>query len=31
MCPDMATAHGLEGIAVDLMAKAGELETLAKE
>jgi hypothetical protein len=27
-CPDQATAHGLEEIAVDLMAKAKELEDL---
>jgi len=26
-CPDQATAHSLEAIAVDLMAKAGELES----
>jgi hypothetical protein len=25
-CPDLATAHGLEEIAVDLMAKAKDLE-----
>jgi hypothetical protein len=25
-CPHLATAHGLEEIAVDLMAKAKELE-----
>jgi hypothetical protein len=25
-CPDLATAHGLEEIAVDLMAKAKEIE-----
>jgi len=25
-CPDVATAHGLEEIAIDLMAKAKELE-----
>jgi len=25
-CPDVATAHRLEEIAVDLMAKANELE-----
>jgi len=25
-CPHRATAHSLEAIAVDLMAKAGELE-----
>ena len=25
-CPDVATSHGLEEIAVDLMAKAQELE-----
>jgi hypothetical protein len=25
-CPDVTTAHGLEEIAVDLMAKAQELE-----
>jgi hypothetical protein len=31
ICPDITTAHGLEEIAVDLMAKARELETLAKE
>jgi hypothetical protein len=27
-CPDLATSHGLEEIAVDLMAKAKELESL---
>jgi hypothetical protein len=26
-CPDVATAHGLEEIAIDLMAKAQELES----
>jgi hypothetical protein len=26
-CPHQATAHSLEAIAVDLMAKAGELES----
>jgi hypothetical protein len=26
-CPDAATAHGLEEIAIDLMAKAQELES----
>jgi hypothetical protein len=25
-CPDRATSHGLEAVAVDLMAKARELE-----
>ncbi len=28
ICPDLAISHGLEEIAVDLMAKAKELEGL---
>ena len=28
VCPDPATAHGLEEVAVDLMAKAAELADL---
>ena len=31
VCPDLATVHGLEEIAHDLMAKARELEDLALE
>jgi hypothetical protein len=27
-CPHLATSHGLEEVAVDLMAKANELESL---
>ena len=27
-CPDLATSHGLEELAADLMAKAKELEDL---
>ena len=30
-CPDPVTSHGLEAIAVDLMAKARELEMLSRE
>lgn len=31
VCPHLATAHGLEEIAYDLMAKAKELEDTALE
>jgi hypothetical protein len=31
VCPHLATAHGLEEIATDLMAKARELERLYGE
>lgn len=31
VCPDLATSHGLEEIAVDLMSKAKELEHLHSE
>lgn len=30
-CPDLATSHGLEEVALDLMAKARELETTHSE
>jgi hypothetical protein len=30
-CPHLATAHGLEEVAVDLMAKAQELERLDQQ
>jgi hypothetical protein len=31
VCPDPATAHGLEEVAVDLMAKATELADLQEQ
>jgi hypothetical protein len=30
-CPDLSTSHGLEEVALDLMAKAKELEELHLE
>ena len=30
-CPDMATSRGLEEVAIDLMAKAKEIEELYSE